>query len=114
MVVGAAVVVVASEDVVVSSAPVEVGASVVVVSAEAWVWAGAACVVAVRLSASETLSASTADATRADVSGLVGATVVSGVASSEPEDGENAAKPTTATRAMMRRPAYASGMRGLT
>lgn len=73
-----------------------------------------AWVVATRVSVSATRSASTAEATRADTCEFC-ATVVGAVATSDgDEDGENAAKPITATRAMMRRLAYASGIRGLT
>ncbi len=113
-VVGAAVVVVCSsaEDdavVVVSSVTARVVEEVVY---------GVVRVVAVRLSASETRSARTAEATRADMtpSGVVDVSVSSATSSSvdDPVDGENAAKPITARKATMRRPAYARGARGLT
>lgn len=75
-----------------------------------------ALVVAVLLSALDTRRANTAEATRAEAwTSAAGAslTSVTSAASSVPF-GENAAKPITATRAMMRSPAYARGIRGLT
>jgi hypothetical protein len=65
---------------------------------------------------SEIRSARIAEATRAErltdsPGSAVGAVAVE---LSPPPDGENAANPTTATRATIRRPAYASGIRGLT
>lgn len=123
VVAGAEVVEGASVDVVASvvdgSVDVDVSVDVVVelsLSAERLSSSAVAWVVAVRLSASDMRSASTADATRADACGSVesATSIVSVSSGSVFAEGENAAKPITATRAMMRRPAYASGIRGLT
>lgn len=77
-------------------------------SADTWV-------VATRVSESAIRIASTAEATLADATDDVSSTMGT-FASSDGDDGdgENAANPITATRAMMRRPAYAIGIRGLT
>ena len=75
------------------------------------------CVVAVFVSASVTRIARTAEAILADIGADVAmpwSLVVVARASDESVDGENAAKPTTATSAMMRRLAYAIGIRGPT
>ena len=68
---------------------------------------------AIRASASETLSARIAEATRPETVVVVGA---SDSAAPSPSTGEveNAAKPITATSAMISIPAYARGIRGLT
>lgn len=65
---------------------------------------------------SEIRSARIAEATRADrfAGSLSSAVETAAVEVSPPPAGENAANPTTATRATIRRPAYASGIRGLT
>ncbi len=66
---------------------------------------------------SVTRSAKIADATRADAfgAGAVSSVSATGVGVAEESlDGENAAKPTTATSATISNPAYASGIRGLT
>lgn len=92
---------------------VVVGGSVAVVDGAGAVVVGT-CVVAIRDSVSATRTARTAEATLADATGAT-ATVADAPASSvDEDDGENAANPITATSAMTRRPAYASGIRGLT
>ena len=59
--------------------------------------------------------ANTADATRAEATADEStARGVSVSSAGDDEEGENAANPITATRAMMRRLAYAIGIRGLT
>ena len=74
-------------------------------------------VVAVLVPGSTTRIARTAEATRADIGvemvRLSPASVVEAV-SDDPLEGENAAKPTTAMRAMTSKLAYAMGTRGLT
>ena len=72
-------------------------------------------VVATRVSESAMRRARTAEATRADATDDVSMVMGSPELSlGDDGDGENAAKPITATRAMMRRLAYAIGIRGLT
>ena len=75
---------------------------------------GVVCVVATRVSASAMRIASTADATRAEATGDESTAMGASASSTGEEEGENAANPITATRAMMRRLAYAIGIRGLT
>jgi hypothetical protein len=71
-------------------------------------------VVATLDSASATRTASTAEATLAEATGAADTAVGASAGSDVDDEGENAANPITATRAMTRRPAYASGIRGLT
>ena len=88
------------------------GSVVVVGDPGAAVWGS---VVAIRVSASENRSASTAEATRAEAARSFSVTVdVTGSWVDENDDGENAANPITAMNAVTRSPAYASGIRGLT
>lgn len=116
VVVGAAVVVGAS--VVEGAIVVDTGSASIVVAAVSSsmpVVRSGACVVAVLVSVSATRTASTADATRAEATGEAETASVATV-SADGDDGagEYAAMPITPTRAMTRRLAYASGIRGLT
>lgn len=104
-------------DVSAATVPCVVGtcSSAIATGAGSVVVVGLASVVATRVSGSATRMASTAEATRADAlcdaTRVVGAAVLPTV---DGEEGENAANPITATSAVTRSPAYASGIRGLT
>lgn len=98
-----------SVDVVASGCVVDVASCVVLVT-------GVVCgvVVASGGSASVTRTASTAEAILAETTSAEDAGAASDCSAGDDAVGVNAARPTTATRAMMSRDAYASGIRGLT